>query len=58
MKNNKPHSITFKQMVLQNVNQWRRKNKLPLAGHESPQEFKANFNAIGNKLHPQPRAQV
>ena len=49
MKQNKK-VITFRQMVMDNVNQWRRKQKLPPAGHESPKEFRQNFNSVGSKL--------
>jgi len=52
MKPKRP-AITFKSMVLQNVNQWRRKNNLPPAGHESSKEFKAHFNNVGLKVEQQ-----
>jgi hypothetical protein len=42
--------MTFKQMVIGNVNEWRRRKKLPPAGHESPGEFQRNFNSLGEKL--------
>lgn len=37
-------------MVMDNVNHWRRKQKLPPAGHESPKEFVRNFNSVASKL--------
>jgi len=42
--------MTFQEMVMANVNQWRKKQKLPAAGHESPKEFKRNFNSVAYKL--------
>ena len=50
MKQQKPKVITFRQMVMNNVNAWRKKQKLPPAGHESPQEFRKNFNSVAAKL--------
>jgi hypothetical protein len=51
MKNrSKTKPMTEQEMVLYNVNLWRKKNKLPPAGHESPKQFKANFNSIASKL--------
>lgn len=46
-KQEKPIS---KAELMSNVNRWRLKHNRPVAYHEKPQEFKANFNRIGEKM--------
>lgn len=50
MKKEQRKPMTQKEMVLANVNRWRREHKLPPAGHESPKEFRRNFNSVAQKL--------
>ncbi len=42
--------MTEQERVLSNVNQWRKLHKLPPAGHESPKQFRQNFNSVAPNL--------